>query len=376
MIQDYSINEIAEKFPYAYKELQYIYDSYLPKDPITVVTHDVKFPEAKTTEEAYFTVQRITIFDGNFYSEGTIILDDVDTIIIKGNLEVANVHNNCGKLIVLGETRIKNILSFDSNDGGYTELNIVEPVNLISTTANVFSVNLNCNYLYDPYFDLQTAGTTEQNGHQPNITKSIANWNQTTFINDNNKALVKVDIDKYQISSLLNEDAEELIQALKVTEFPAVEISEKQSLLLNMISARYFDQIEKAEDLVKNVLDKKDIKSFFGEDLYSFLENLYYTIMRNFNTHNCLNLVELSSPLTKLDPYLCYPRFLVYLKENDNTKAKEELQLIISLYESSIPKESKTFQSIQKFVVSDSEDYLSENFKNTKEFQDFKSYSF
>jgi hypothetical protein len=94
---------------------------------------------------------RVLIFDGNLKMGNSLAISE-RRVIILGDLDTVGLSNLCGELHVEGKTRISGAMTFDSNDGGFTKLDLSEPVGFIVTHANAFDINLKARYYFDPIF--------------------------------------------------------------------------------------------------------------------------------------------------------------------------------------------------------------------------------
>jgi hypothetical protein len=90
---------------------------------------------------------------GDVHLERSLALNDrFERVVIFGDLHALGVCNDWGQLFVLGKTTIPGILYFDSDNGGFTQLDLAEPVGLIATQSNAFDVRLRARYFFDPLF--------------------------------------------------------------------------------------------------------------------------------------------------------------------------------------------------------------------------------
>tara|TARA_R110002096_G_scaffold77896_2_gene183168 strand:+ start:125 stop:946 length:822 start_codon:yes stop_codon:yes gene_type:complete len=93
------------------------------------------------------------LFTGNVeLAEGMSLEDRHDKFVIFGDLKATGVSNDWGQLFVLGKTTIPGILFFNSDNGGFTQLDLAEPIGLIATMSNMFNIELKAKYYLDPIF--------------------------------------------------------------------------------------------------------------------------------------------------------------------------------------------------------------------------------
>jgi len=108
------------------------------------------------------------IVTGNLENEGPLEINDFDRVTVAGDLNTDSLVNDQGLFWVSGESHIQNGLYFDSNNGGFTVLNLKTVPGLIATMANVFGVNLKSKYFYDPIFRIDF-DDDPQSPHEENI---------------------------------------------------------------------------------------------------------------------------------------------------------------------------------------------------------------
>jgi len=112
------------------------------------------------------------IFTGNLENEGHLEISDFDRVSVLGDFKTDSLVNDQGLFWADGESHIQDGLYFDSNNGGFTLLNLKTAPGLIATMANVFEVNLKSKYFYDPIFRIDFKDDP-QSPHQENILSKL-----------------------------------------------------------------------------------------------------------------------------------------------------------------------------------------------------------
>ena len=121
------------------------------------------------------------VFTGNVDAHNSVMVTDVDRVMMLGDLKAVGVSNICGLLFVAGKTEVSGGLIFDSSDGGFTSLDLVKPVGFVCTTANVFNIQLDTKYLIDSIFKLDGEGNP-QNVHTEKMLSRFQSFDNTRLV--------------------------------------------------------------------------------------------------------------------------------------------------------------------------------------------------
>lgn len=163
--------ELSAARPDVYERIRQIV--YLEDDPrmaprvegrsVAVIDGDLDIAKDKDSASTFHRLYGVigeeacstdwVVCTGDVRVERSLALNDrFERLIIFGDLHAVGVTNDWGQLFVLGKTTISGILYFDSDNGGFTQLDLAEPVGLIATQSNAFDIRLRARYLFDPLF--------------------------------------------------------------------------------------------------------------------------------------------------------------------------------------------------------------------------------